>query len=113
MAPCIWKNVPSKYNKCIKLIPQYNRTGFAVFVIPVPLAALVLVVALTAKAVRRGCNHRSMRPNATCAALLATACACALVSTYTGTFCNSDSGRKLNKCLLTLAFIPTTVQHTQ
>ena len=58
---------------------QYNRTGFAVFVIPVPLAALVLVVALTAKAVRRGCNHRSMRPNATCAALLVTACACALV----------------------------------
>ena len=59
---------------------QYNRTGFAVFVIPVPLAALVLVVALTAKAVKRGCSHRSMRPNATCAGLLAMACACALVS---------------------------------
>ena len=50
------------------------------FIIPVPLAALVLVVALTAKAVKRGCSHRSMRPNATCAGLLAMACACALVS---------------------------------
>ena len=93
-------------------ILQYNRTGFAVFVIPVPLAALVLFVALTAKAVRRGCSHRSMRPNATCAALLAMACACALVSTYTGTIGYRDSDRKL-KCILTLVFVSTTVQHTQ